>query len=97
MSGTYRSAEQAATEFAPYITLVDSLGISRAAAAQLIAASELLRQNADIPEIIQAMNSVRDRTHVLLLLDTLEQLRLGGRAGPQPLCRSLNVLPEYFR
>ena len=30
MSETYRSAEQAAADFAPHITLVDSLAISRA-------------------------------------------------------------------
>ena len=81
MSGTYRSAEQAATEFAPHITLVDSLAISRADAVQLIKASEMLRQGADIPTIIQAMRDVLSNTHVLLLLDTLEQLRLGGRAA----------------
>ena len=40
-----------------------------------------MRQGADIPTIIQAMNDVRGRTHVLLLLDSLEQLRLGGRAA----------------
>jgi DegV family protein with EDD domain len=98
MSGTYRSAEQAAAEFAPYITLVDSLSISRADAVQLITASGLVRQGADIPTITRAMSSVRERTHVLLILDTLEQLRLGGRAAAfmpimERFARKLQIKP----
>jgi DegV family protein with EDD domain len=81
MSGTYRSAEQATAEFAPYVTLVDSLSISRAAAVQLITASQMVRQGADLVTITAAMQRVQEQTHVLLLLDTLEQLRLGGRAS----------------
>ncbi|MHB1355365.1 MAG: DegV family protein [Anaerolineae bacterium] len=81
MSGTYRSAEQAATEFAPHVTLVDSLAISRVTAIQLITASQLVRLGAGIQTIIQAMDNIRIRTHALLLLDTLEQLRSGGRAA----------------
>jgi DegV family protein with EDD domain len=72
MSGTYHSAEQAASEFAPHVTLVDSLSISRAVAVQLITASQLIHHGADIPTVTLAMRSVLDRTHVLFLLDTPE-------------------------
>jgi DegV family protein with EDD domain len=81
MSGTFQSAKQAAVEFAPHVTLVDSLAISRVEAVQLIKASQLVRQGADVPDIIQVMHHVLDHTHILILLDTLEQLRSGGRAS----------------
>ncbi len=81
LSGTMQAAMRAAVDLAPHVTVHDSLSISRAHAIQVLAAHQLAGQGADIPALVEHMRSVRERSHILIVLDSLDRLRQGGRAA----------------
>ncbi|MHB1295777.1 MAG: DegV family protein [Anaerolineae bacterium] len=80
-SGTYAGAWSAAQRFAGRVTVVDSLSLSLGHGWQVIAAARLARQGAGLEPILACMRSIRERTHIVIQLDTLEHLRRGGRAA----------------
>ncbi|MHB9032615.1 MAG: DegV family protein [Anaerolineae bacterium] len=81
LSGTFQSASQAAERLQPFVTVHDSLGLSRVVAAQVLAAQKLVKAGAELAVILEAMRSVQSRSHMIVQLDTLERLRQGGRAA----------------
>lgn len=81
LSGSYNSASTAAQDFEGRVTVVDSLSLSYALGAQVLAAREAAEAGASVAEIIQRTEDVRQRSHLFLLFDTIEYLEKGGRAN----------------
>jgi DegV family protein with EDD domain len=84
-SGTYNSAWSAAQAFEDRVVVVDSLSLSWGHACQVVEAARLALQGATMDKILERVRALRQRTHVLILLDTLENVRRGGRLA--------NVMP----
>ncbi len=80
LSGTLQSASQAAEDL-PYVTIYDSQVISRMQAAQVLAAKSKIDEGAELSVVLETLDSIRRRSHMLVELNTLERLRQGGRAA----------------
>ena len=80
-SGTYNSAWAAAQEFEGRVTVVDSLSLSWGLGWQALAAREAAESGRSMPEIIEILDDMRNRSHLFILLDTIEYLERGGRAS----------------
>jgi len=81
LSGTYNSATTAAQDFEGRVTVADSLSLSYALGAQVLAAHEAAEAGLSVPEIIERMEDVRSRSNLFLLFDTIDYLEKGGRAS----------------
>ncbi len=79
ISGTFNSAYAAAQRFAERVTIFDTQTWSIAQGYQVLAAAKAAAAGADLHEIIARLESIRDRTRVLLTVDTIEYLNRGGR------------------
>lgn len=80
-SGTLSTARLAAQQFRDRVLAVDTLSVSLAQGLQVLTAARLARMGAAMGEILDAVRSVRERSHVRFQLRTLEYLRRGGRAA----------------
>jgi DegV family protein with EDD domain len=80
-SGTFSTAWSAAQPFGDRVTVFDSLSLSRGLGWQALTAARMSRQGALMEQILDALRSIQKRTHILILLETLEALRRGGRAA----------------
>lgn len=82
LSGTIASAE-AAKELLPdlRIEVIDSRSTSMALGFQVMAAAEAARAGASVEEVLAAAAQVRERLHIIFMMDTLEFLHRGGRIG----------------
>ena len=83
LSATIQSAQNAARAVADTIDVrvVDSRSITLGLGSQVIAAAELARDGADADAVVAAVEDMAQRTKVLGCLDTLENLKKGGRIG----------------
>ena len=82
MSGTYQSARQAASMIEDFpVHIVDARFNSFGLGWQVLAAARAREAGGDAAAMIAAADAVRERTVLLVLLDTLEFLRRGGRIG----------------
>jgi DegV family protein with EDD domain len=79
-SGTVNSAHLAAQSFAGAVTVFDSLSLSLGLGLQAIAAAQAARAAHSMQEILTELEQMRARIRLVILLDTLENLRFGGRA-----------------
>ena len=98
MSGTCNAAHAAAQRFPGQITVFDTRSLSLGQAFQVLAAATAARQGVSLDAIIQMLEGMRARSHLLIALDTVEYLKRGGRAGKvMPLldrvARALNIKP----
>lgn len=81
-SGTYNSATTAAANFPPgRVAVVDSRSISWGHAFQVLAAARMGKEGASLEEIVAYLQDMQERTHLFILLDTLDYLERGGRAA----------------
>lgn len=94
LSGTYQSACHAAEliKDGPKTHVIDSQTASMGTGFQVIRAAELARSGASVAEIEPALISTQQRTHLFLLVDTLEYLRRSGRIG-----RAAEILGSVVR
>ena len=97
-SGTFNAAWSAARSFGDRVTVVDSLSLSWGQGWQAIRAARMAKRRATLDAILQALRSLRERTHILIQLDTVENLRRGGRASKlmpviDRLVRALRIKP----
>ncbi|WP_123040340.1 DegV family protein [Cohnella candidum] len=81
MSGTYATACAAAEMSASNVFVVDSQMISQALGFQVIEAARMAEQGLTIETIIQRLKQIQDRTSLLVVVETLENLVKGGRVG----------------
>jgi DegV family protein with EDD domain len=79
-SGTYATAQSAARLFSGRVHVFDSMSLSLGEGFQVMAAAEAALQGLGIEHIVQRAKAVRARTRLLILLDTIEHIRRGGRA-----------------
>jgi len=97
-SDTFNAAWSAAQAFGERVTVLDSLSLSLGQAWQAMEAARLSVQGTAVSAILERIRSVRERTRILIQLDTLEYLRRGGRASKlmpviDRLVRALNLKP----
>jgi len=83
LSATHEAAAQAARTFAADIPVevVDSYSVTLGEGLVVLAAAELAATGATIGDVVAAATSARDRLSVYGAIDTLENLRKGGRIG----------------
>lgn len=81
MSGTVQSAESAASMTDADVTVFDSKFISKALAFQVVEAAKMAKEGKSAPEIINRLKHIRENTHLLIVIDTLDNLVKGGRLG----------------
>ena len=81
LSGTHESACQAREELDVPVHVLDSYSLSMGLGWQVLAAARAREEGADVEAMIAAAERVRERTSVLLTVDTLEYLHRGGRIG----------------
>lgn len=95
-SGTFNSAYLAAQKFGGAVQVFDSLSLSLGLGFQALAAARAARFGLSMEEILDQLEGVRDRMRVLIVLDTIEYLRSGGRAAAfiavaDRMTRALNI------
>jgi DegV family protein with EDD domain len=83
LSATMQSAELAARAVAPGIDvrIVDSRNASMGLGLTVLACAELTKTGASADEVVARAQSVIPRTRVFAALDTLDNLKKGGRIG----------------
>jgi DegV family protein with EDD domain len=83
MSATMQSAQVAAKALDGLcpIEVVDSKSASMGIGALVVHAAELAAKGASVDEIVASVEAVRERSHLVAAVDTLEYLRKGGRIG----------------
>jgi DegV family protein with EDD domain len=82
LSGTYNAA-LAATEGWPDapVTVFDSLSAAMGLGLMAITAAEMAAAGQALPSILSRMEQMRRETNIVLVVDTLEYLKRGGRIG----------------
>ena len=80
-SGTFNSAWAAAQKFGQAIRVVDSWSTSLGLGFLAMAAAQAARKSASLSEVAALLKEMRTRTHLFAVLDTIEYLRMGGRAN----------------
>lgn len=79
LSGTYKSACQAAEKFGGEVTVVDSLNASTGERLLCLYALRLVEEGKSAAEIAKELDVAKGRICVLAVLDTLVYLKKGGR------------------
>ncbi len=80
-SGTFNSACLAAQRFGNVVEVFDSLSLSLGLGLQALVAAQAARAGRSMQEILTLLEDLRARMRLMILLDTLENLRRGGRAN----------------
>jgi len=81
VSATMESAELGARETDGEVRVVDSRSVTAGLGAMVIAAAKAAADGAGADEIVSLVEAMQERTHVYGAIDTLENLRKGGRIG----------------
>jgi DegV family protein with EDD domain len=97
-SGTFNAAYLAAQRFGKAVGVFDSLSLSAGLGIQALAAARAARAGRSMQEILSLLEELRARVHLVIVLDTLESLRRGGRADSfiaivDRMTRALNIKP----
>lgn len=79
-SGTFNSAWLAAQQFPGRVTVYDSLFVSWGSGWLAVRAAELAEAGESLPAILQHLDTFRSAMLFPILLDTIEDIRRGGRA-----------------
>lgn len=80
-SGTFSTAWNTAQEFGDRVRVFDSASLSIGEGWQAIQAARLALQGETMECILEAIESIKRRTRVFIQIETLENLRRGGRAA----------------
>lgn len=79
-SGTFNAAHLAAQRFGEAVEAFDSLSLSLGLGLQTLAAARAARAGCSMQDILALLKDLGTRMHLTIVLDTLENLRRGGRA-----------------
>jgi len=95
-SGTFNAARLAAERFGEAVKVFDSLSTSLGEGLQAMAAAQAARAGSSMQEILAMLKDMRERIHMVAVLDTLKNLRRGGRAAAfiataERMTRALNI------
>jgi DegV family protein with EDD domain len=96
LSGTVASAQVAQMELPELnIRIVDSLSVSMGLGFVALAAARAAAAGRSLDEVVGVAEEMRDRMHLLFVVDTLEYLHRGGRIGGAKwlLGTALNIKP----
>ena len=97
-SGTFNAARLAAQRFGEAVRVFDSFSLSLGLGLQALTAAQAARAGRSAQEILATLEDIRARMRVMLVFDTLENLRRGGRADGfisvvDRMTRALNIKP----
>jgi DegV family protein with EDD domain len=96
LSGTIASAQAAQTQL-PELTIriVDTLTTSMGLGFCALAAARAAAAGQSLDQVVAAAEEMRDRVHLLFIVDTLEYMHRGGRIGgaKRLLGSALNIKP----
>jgi len=97
-SGTFNAAHLAAQRFGEAVEVFDSLSLSLGLGLQVLAAARAAQAGRSLRDILALLEDMRARTRLTIVLDTLENLRRGGRADGfiaivDQMTRALNIKP----
>ncbi len=83
LSNTLQSAQTAAKAFeaGPAVHVIDSRTVSSGLGTLVLEAAGVATGGGDIDAVLQLVNRMVPRTHVMAVLNTLENLKKGGRIG----------------
>lgn len=83
LSATFQAATTAMAELpgGPPVSVVDSLSVTMGEGLLVLAAAEMAEQGQTLEQIVTAVESLRDRTYVYGVVESLDYLRRGGRIG----------------
>jgi DegV family protein with EDD domain len=81
LSGTVESARQAAAQFGDRVRVVDSRNLSWGLGFQVLEAAKAAASGAHVEAVVRAVERARDRSNLIIVLDSLENLAKGGRIG----------------
>ena len=81
LSGTYQSARIAAEDYPGKVFVVDTLQVAISSSVLVAYALELERQGMCAAEIAEELTAVREKVHLMAVVDTLEYLQKGGRVS----------------
>lgn len=81
LSGIFNAAAIAAKKFGNRVFVIDSGSLTLGTGFQVLAAAEASLQELPIDGILAKINSIRQRTHLHAMLDTLEYVRRSGRVS----------------
>ena len=81
LSGTYQSAVIAAEDFPGKVFVVDSQNIAISCAIMVEYALNLADEGMSAFDIAQELTQIREKVHLLAVVDTLEYLQRGGRVS----------------
>jgi len=95
-SGTFNAACLAAQRFGKTVKVFDSFSLSLGLGLQTLAAARAARAGRSMQEILALLEDLRARMRLTIILDTLENLRRGGRADgfiavADRMTRALNI------
>jgi DegV family protein with EDD domain len=95
-SGTINAARLAAQRFDSAVSTFDSHSLSLGLGLQALAAARAAQVGRSMAEILSLLEELRGRMRLMILMDTLEYLRMGGRADAfiaiaQRMTRALNI------
>jgi DegV family protein with EDD domain len=95
-SGTFNAAQLASQAFGEAVAVFDSLSFSLGLGLQVISAAQRARAGQSLSDILASLEGLRERMKIQLVLDTLENLRRGGRADgfirvAERMTRALNI------
>jgi len=81
LSGTIESARVAAEKFSGKVHIFDSRNLSWGLAWQVLDAAAAAREGLGVPEALERLARARGQVKLIVGLDSLENLRKGGRIG----------------
>jgi DegV family protein with EDD domain len=79
-SGTYSTAVAAAQRFGDQVKVIDSLSLSLGQGELVLAAARAANAGLNLEQVAETVLEVQSRSHLLILLNTIEFIRRGGRA-----------------
>jgi DegV family protein with EDD domain len=79
-SGTYSTACAAAQRFGDQVKVIDSLSLSLGQGELTLAAARAANKGLSLEQVAEAVRDAQSRSHLLILLNTIEYIRRGGRA-----------------
>lgn len=80
-SGTFGTAQATAQRFGEAVGVFDSWSCSLGLGFMVVAAAHAAHDGASLSEVMALLEDMRERAEILLVMDTIEYLKMGGRAN----------------